>query len=434
MRARWLYRGATTALVAGLLAAGCRTTPDDPPTPDGPPASAPAPAPDPAPVSRADPVPTPAPAASDRPSAPTTCHYVKDGYGPTGDTSDVRVETVADGLRVPWGLGFLPGGELLVTERAGRVRRVVAGSLQVAPVATVPVTHTGEGGLLGLALHPQVGDNGLFYVYYTADAADGGIVNRVARYRLAADRATATLDRVVLDGIPAARFHNGGRIDIGPDSMLYVGTGDARVPALSQRRSSLAGKLLRVTLDGTPAPGNPWPGSAVLLSGIRNTQGWDYRADGSLIMTDHGPSGEIAGRTGHDRVAIARQGQDLGWPTTYGCEAGDGFVTSSLSWVDAVPPGGAAVYTGAAIPRWRGSLFIGTLRSKHLHRVWFSGPNSAQIAGHEVLFRGDAPRGLGRIRTVRMGPDGHLYATTSNCDGRGRCGRGKDRVVRFMPR
>jgi aldose sugar dehydrogenase len=169
------------------------------------------------------------------------------------------------------------------------------------------------------------------------------------------------------------------------------------------------------------------------VSGVRNVQAFDWDAKGRLYVADHGPSGDL-GRTGHDRVMQAREGANFGWPTVYGCDSKAGFAPAALSWDEAVPPGGAAVYTGTAIPEWKGDFFIGTLKSKHLHRVRFDPTDAARVQEHEVYLEGDPPNGLGRLRDVVMGPDGALYATTSNCDGRGRCPSDKDRIVRIRRR
>lgn len=351
------------------------------------------------------------------------CTLQEGDWGAPG-TANVQVDTVTTGLRVPWGLAFLPDGAMLVTERGGTIR--VVRDAAVSTVATVAVAPDGEGGLLGIALHPQFADTRSFFVYFTS--ADGGVHNRVERWVLSEDQQSATFGAVVLDGIPAAKFHNGGRLRIGPDDKLYVGTGDAREPELSQDRESLAGKLLRLELDGTVPSDNPF-GNAVYMLGIRNTQGFDWRDDGSMFVTDHGPSGDT-GRSDHDEVNVARAGDNLGWPDIFACEAGSGFVSPKLTFDEAVPPGGAAIYRGDAISEWRDSLLVGSLGAKHLHRVALS-DDGERVAAHEVYFLGDPPSGHGRLRDVVMGPDGHLYATTSNCDGRGDCPEDGDRILRF---
>ena len=355
------------------------------------------------------------------------CTLVEEGFGPQG-TTDVRAEEVVSGLVVPWGLAFLPGGGLLVTERPGRLRLVEKGQLQPSPVATVATARTSEGGLLGLALHPDFASNRLFYLYYTTEKEDGA-VNRVERWRLADDRRSASRDTMIVDDIPAATFHNGGRLRFGPDGLLYIGTGDARSPNNAQDRSSLAGKLLRLTPEGQVPEDNPFPDNPAFLTGVRNTQGFDWTRSSTLWLTDHGPSGEL-GRTGHDEVNVARAGDNLGWPAIYGCQSQSGMVTPALTWDSAVPPGGAAIYTGDAIPEWQGDLIIGTLGSRHLHRVAFADDGALQH--HSVYLQGGPPEGLGRIRTVKMSPDGALYVMTSNCDGRGTCPPGQDRIFRIM--
>lgn len=353
------------------------------------------------------------------------CTLVESGYGPQGKV-DVRAETVVSGLETPWGIAFLPTGEMLVTERAGRVRLVRNGQLQPKAVANINVTESGEGGLLGIATHPDFAENRLFYLYYTADK-NGSRVNRVERWQLASDRLSATSDRMILDDIPVALYHNGGRLRFGPDGMLYVGTGDARKPEISQDEDSLAGKILRLTPEGEVPPDNPVAGSPVFITGVRNTQGFDWPDDTGVIwVTDHGPSGEL-GKTGRDRVSVARAGDNLGWPNNSGCDTDPQSVTPSLSWRQAVPPGGAAIYTGDAIPEWKGSLIIGTLGSEHLHRVAFNPKSPQQVQQHEVYLNG----GEGRLREVIMSPDGELYVTTSNCDGRGSCPPEQDKILRI---
>lgn len=370
------------------------------------------------------------------------CILVEEGFGPEGSV-EVRAEEVVSGLEVPWGIAFLPDGDLLVTERPGRLRLVElgvdGGRLVPEPVASLEAEAVGEGGLLGIALHPEFESNRAFFLYVTVGAR-GAPTNRLERWRLAPDGRSATRERVVLDDVPAATFHNGGRLRIGPDGMLWVGTGDAGDPERAQERRSLAGKLLRLTPDGEVPPDNPFPGSPVYLLGIRNTQGFDWpdalpemgtqtgSDPGTVWLTDHGPSGEL-GRSGHDEVSVAAAGENLGWPPIWGCRSEPEMVTPALTWERAVPPGGAAVYTGEAIPEWQGDLLVGSLGARHLHRVVFSDSEAPRVERHEVYFGGRD--GLGRLREVVMGPDGDLWVTTSNCDGRGRCPPEGDRILRI---
>jgi len=360
--------------------------------------------------------------------APTelSCDLIESGFGPAGQM-DVGAETVVSGLEVPWGIAFLPNGDMLVTERPGRVRLVQNGQLQPDPVATPAISRGGEGGLLGIAVHPDVANNRWFYLYYTADK-NGATVNRVERWQLAPDNRTASADRIILDDIPNAQFHNGGRIRFGPDGMLYIGTGDARNPDSSQDINSLAGKILRLTPDGQVPADNPFSGNPVFIYGVRNTQGFDWVDDTTLLVTDHGPSGEL-GRRGHDELNVATAGSNLGWPTIYGCQEQAELVTPVLVWQQALPPGGTTIYTGDTIAEWQGDLVISTLRSEHLHHVDFDPANPGQIQRHDVHLRGE----FGRLREAVMGPDGELYITTSNCDGRGSCPPDGDKILRVTP-
>ncbi|WAS86274.1 MULTISPECIES: PQQ-dependent sugar dehydrogenase [unclassified Corallococcus] len=243
------------------------------------------------------------------------CVRMEDGWGQDGDVP-VTVEVVAEGLEVPWGVAFLPGGagDALITERPGRVRLLRGGQLQPRAVATLPLTANGEGGLLGIAAHPDFATNRQFYLYVTTQA-DGKAQNRVERWTLSADGTSAAFERVIFGGIPSAKYHDGGRLRFGPDGMLYVGTGDARDPDLSQDLASPAGKLLRLTPDGAVPRDNPFPDSPVFLLGVRNTQGFDWKDATTLYLTDHGPSGETM-RFGHDEVNVVKAGDNLGWPGT----------------------------------------------------------------------------------------------------------------------
>lgn len=358
------------------------------------------------------------------------CMLVTDGFGPKGK-AHFRVETVVTGLEVPWALAFLPDGDWLVTERPGRVRLIRDGALIPEPVVTLDVAREGEAGLLGIAVSPFFQADHAFYVYATV--LDPGPRNRVLRYVLSPDHRAASLDKVILDGIPAAEYHDGGRLRFGPDGMLYVSTGDARDPARAQAPSSLGGKLLRLTPEGAIPPDNPHgPGSPVFLSGLRNCQGFDWLPSHFLAVADHGPTGEF-GLYGFDELNITLSGANLGWPDVHGCMTLPGKAPPALAWQAAVPPAGVARYDSDRIPEWTGSLMIATLGSKHLHRVVYNEKDPPKIVLHEVYLLGDPPSGYGRLREAVMGPGADLYLTTSNCDGRGECPPDGDRILRITP-
>src|SRR6185437_8213296 len=154
----------------------------------------------------------------------------------------------------------------------------------------------------------------------------------------------------------------------GPDGKLYLAAGDTAQYALAQNTSSLAGKILRFNADGSTPSDNPLPGNPLFVYGVRNVEAFDWIGGGILAIAEHGPSGEFD-ETGHDRVELTAGGDNFGWPTVYGCETEAGFTTPALSWMEAVPPGGAAYYTGDKIPEWKGSFLFGSLESMHLHRI-----------------------------------------------------------------
>lgn len=357
------------------------------------------------------------------------CMYLTDGYGPEGEVR-VKTEIVVDGLEVPWAIAFLPGGDLLVTERPGRIRLVKdymgEARLIEKPVADISTARSSEGGLLGIALHPDFSNNRLFYIYVTVDKGNDP-VNQVEQWQLSDDGNSANHIKIIFDNIKASRNHNGGRILFGPDNMLYIGTGDASDPDSSQDPDSPNGKLLRITPDGEIPADNPYPESPVFLSGIRNTQGWDWpdRNDaGKIWLSDHGPSGEQL-RYGHDEVSIASAGDNLGWPEIYRCESREGMITPAIVWKNAAPPGGAAIYTGSAIPEWKGNLLVTTLGSTHLQRIVVE---KDEVISNETYFL----KNHGRLREIIMSPEGDLFITTSNCDGRGNCPASGDVIYRII--
>jgi glucose/arabinose dehydrogenase len=345
---------------------------------------------------------------------------------PTRSGTRLRVETLVAGLEVPWSMAFTSPRRLLVTERPGRVRVVEDGMLRREPLAVLDdVEAAGESGLMGITLAPDYAVSGLLYLAYAYDAPEGTQV-RVARYRDGGDSLSDR--RVLIEGIPAARFHAGCRLRFGPDGRLYVTTGDATRREIAQDPRSLGGKTLRLEADGAIPKDNPFPGSPVFSLGHRNSQGldWDPRS-GLQFQTEHGPSG-FDGPGGGDEVNIVEAGRNYGWPLVHHRESRPGFVSPLLEYTPAVAPSGASFSRGDLLPSFRGDFFFATLRGERLIRVRLDPADRRRVAETEELFRG----AYGRLRDVVSGPDGALYVATSNRDGRGRPRPGDDRILRIV--
>lgn len=340
---------------------------------------------------------------------------------PPGDAGTFRVEEVVRGLEAPWALAFAPDGRLFLTERPGRIRLVRDGLLRPEPVAEFDVAALGEAGLLGLALDPAFDRNGYLYVYLTARAEGGRLRNRVVRLTEGAGKASGLT--VLLDGIPGAGIHDGGRIKFGPDGKLYVTTGDAADPPMAQDLRSLGGKILRINPDGSVPADNPFPGSPVWSYGHRNPQGLAWHPiTGKLFATEHGTSV-------HDEVNIIEPGRNYGWPTAIGPVRDPRFVDPILTFTPNIAPSGAAFVSGSRYPGWEGNFLFATLRGSHLHRVVLRSPDFGAVQSHERLLDGQH----GRLRDVVLGPDGFLYVATHNRDGRGIPSAGDDRILRLRP-
>ena len=334
---------------------------------------------------------------------------------PTRVPDPAALETVVEGLEVPWDVAFVDADTVLVTERPGRVRVIDAGRLREEPVAEPDVDAAGEGGLLGIALHPDFPEQQFAYLYATTSES-----NQVTRWAVAADL-TFSDPEVLLDRIPAARNHDGGRLAFGPDGMLYVATGDAGEPSTAADVGSLAGKILRIAPDGSVPEDNPFPGSPVWSYGHRNPQGLAWDAAGELYAPEHGPSGEF-GLCCNDEVNRIEPGGFYGWPfVTAAGPTGRGeppteptapIATSGSG--DTWAPAGAAVVGD--------SLLVATLRGEALLRF----PIGDGALGAPEVVRDD----LGRLRIAAVGPDGCLWVGTSNRDGRGDPVERDDRLLR----
>ena len=329
------------------------------------------------------------------------------------DTNAPATTIIARNLDTPWAISFLPDNSMLVTEREGKVRLVDAnGNLAPTPVAEISeVEEIGEGGLLGIAAHPNFASNKYVYLYYTYSSAGSNTLNRVVRMTYRDGKLTD--QQVILDRIPGAPNHNGGRIKFGPDGLLYIGTGDAQDPSQAQNTRTLGGKILRVTDEGKVPPENPF-NNPVYSYGHRNVQGLAWNTKGQLWATEHGRSGAVSGL---DEVNLIDGGKNYGWPVIEGDETRTGMVTpiansgSDTTWA----PSGAA-FVG-------NTLFFAGLRGQTLYEAVIQNNQVTEIKEH---FAED----YGRLREVVLGPDGMLYITTSNLDGRGDPNQGDDKIIR----
>jgi glucose/arabinose dehydrogenase len=321
---------------------------------------------------------------------------------------------------------FTSPTRLLVTERPGRVRVVEKGVLLARPLAVLgDVEAKGESGLMGIALAPDYERSRLLYVAYAYDAP-GGTQVRIARFHDDGDALSRRT--VLLEGIPAARYHAGCRLRFGPDGKLYATTGDATNGPIAQDMKSLGGKTLRLNPDGTIPADNPFPGSPVFSLGHRNSQGldWDPRS-GLQVQTEHGPSG-FDGPGGGDEINIVEAGKNYGWPIIHHREKREGLVSPLLEYTPAVAPSGASFSRGELLPSFLGDFFFATLIGERLIRVRFDPANPRQVVETEELLHGV----YGRLRDVVSGPDGALYVATSNRDGRGSPRPGDDRILRIV--
>ncbi|MCI0557588.1 MAG: PQQ-dependent sugar dehydrogenase [Nitrososphaera sp.] len=345
----------------------------------------------------------------------------------TSDGVRFKVETVLSNLEIPWSIAFDKVGNLYFTERPGRLQVLKAGATQPTLIADLDqVRHRGEGGLMGLALHPEFESNGLLYVSYTFE--DGGdIANRVVRYRL---RNGALSDfKGIGPVLPGSSVHNGCRIKFGPDGKLYVTAGDAANRTIAQDRNSLGGKILRMNDDGSVPTDNPAAGSYIYALGFRNPQGIAWHPDAKLMFeTEHGPSG-FDGPGGGDEVNIVEAGKNYGWPAIHHREQREGMESPLLEYTPAIAPASAAFYSGKAFPRFKNNFFFGCLRGTRIQRIVLDPENPRSVLSEESLLPGD----YRRIREVVVGPDGYIYFSTSNQDGRARPFDNDDRILRIVP-
>ncbi len=321
------------------------------------------------------------------------------------------IEVIAENLQIPWEIAFLPNGDVLVTERPGTLKRI---GKEGHVYNIESVEHVGEGGLLGLTLHPLFAKNNWIYLYLTTKVGDG-LQNRVERYRLESDHLTEKT--IIIENIPGAANHDGGRIAFGPDGYLYVTTGDAGKSNFAQDTTSLAGKILRLKDDGSIPSDNPF-GNAVYSYGHRNSQGLAWDNKGQLWATEHGRSGVLSGL---DELNLIEKGKNYGWPVIQGDEIKTGMKSPVIQ------SGSDETWAPAGAVFWNGSIFFSGLRGESLYEAKIIDGNKVSLTVH---FRQE----FGRIRAVALGPDGYFYIITSNTDGRGVSKANDDKIIRINPK
>jgi glucose/arabinose dehydrogenase len=343
------------------------------------------------------------PTPSDPVSSSTKSSEPGTSTAPATASSTSATETIATGLPVPWGLAFLPDGTTLVTLRDQAEVLHIPKAAKPESVGRVPgVEPGGEGGLLGIAVSPKFASDRSVFVYFTS-----GQDNRVLRMTF--DGVALKPGPVIVAGIPKAGHHNGGRLQFGPDGYLYIGTGDAGQGEASQDKGSLGGKILRVTAEGAPAPGNPFPGSRVWSLGHRNVQGLAWDKAGSMYASEFG-------QNTWDELNLIQPGRNYGWPTVEGVAHRSGFVDPLFQWsTDDASPSGIAVGTD-------GAVYMAALRGECLWRIPLAA--KGRTGTPERLLQGK----YGRLRTVVSAPDRRLWLVTSNTF-RGAPQSGDDRIL-----
>lgn len=336
-----------------------------------------------------------------------------------------KVDVLATGLEKPWAVEPLPDGTLLVTEKPGRMRIVSASGTVGEPISGVPkVDSKGQGGLLDVALSPDFASNRTIFWSFS-EPRDGGNATSVAKGVLSADGKSLSQVSVIFRAMPTydGDKHFGSRLAFGSDGMIYVTLGersDLEIRPQAQQMNSHMGKILRITTDGAPAPGNPFIGQQGALPeiwslGHRNMQASAFDADGNFWVVDMGPQGG-------DELNKIEKGKNYGWPVvTYGEEysgrpipnsvtAKEGYEQPVYYWDPVIAPSGAQFYSGSAFPEWRGNLFVGGLKDKLLVRLKIE---NGRVTGEEHLLKDRNQR----IRDVRQGPDGALYVVTDASNG-----------------
>jgi glucose/arabinose dehydrogenase len=331
------------------------------------------------------------------------------------------IEIIAENLEIPWALDISDSGTIYVTERTGSIRIIENGRLLLQPLIRLrsPFVSTGEGGLMGLVLDLNFSENHYMYVMHTYEENDQ-LFNRVIR--LIVNNLSARIDTTLIDRIPGGRIHNGGRIKIGPDNKLYITTGDVGNSLLSQDVNSLAGKILRIELDGSIPEDNPYSNSPVYCIGLRNPQGLAWNSNNNLYATDHGSSA-------HDEINLILPGANYGWPLVQGNESSNEInvqIPIIQSGEETWAPSGLAFANEGP---WQGSLIAACLRGEQLLVAELNG-NGRRILNTIEQLKNQ----YGRLRDIIQAKEGTIYISTSNMDGRGSMLNGGDKIIKLIPK
>ncbi|MDZ5783391.1 PQQ-dependent sugar dehydrogenase [Marinococcus luteus] len=320
-------------------------------------------------------------------------------------TEDWDVEVVAENLEVPWSLN-IHEDTYYMTNRGGEVIEVNGEETERLLLNTSDeVANEGEGGLLGFVLAEDFTDSQEGYAYYTYRQDDGALANRV----VAVERETSQWNEteVLLDHIPGNRIHNGGRLELGPDGYLYATAGDSDEPSLAQDKDSLAGSILRMTVEGEVPEDNPFENSYVYSYGHRNPQGLAWNSDGHLYSSEHGPNAQ-------DEINVIEPGNNYGWPEITGSESAEGLKTPTIQ-------SGSTTWAPSGTAFFRDTLLTAGLRGESLYAY------DEETEEMNAVFDGE-----GRLRDVKT-EDGNVYVLTNNTDGRGTPAENDDRLLRLTP-
>jgi PQQ-dependent dehydrogenase (s-GDH family) len=335
-----------------------------------------------------------------------SCSPSDNNLTPSSPPVDTEAVILTQNLQHPWEILWGPDNFIWMTERGGRISRVNPSGGAVTTVFTIPdVVSQGEGGLLGMALHPQFTANPFVYVVYNYN--NNGYKEKIVRYSY--NGATLALPTILLDNIKASSIHNGCRLLI-VDDKLFITTGDAADQSLPQDTSTLNGKILRLNLDGSIPADNPFPNNAVWSFGHRNAQGL-VMANGNLFSSEHGP-------TSDDEINIIEKGRNYGWPTVNGyCNSSgeQSFCSANNvkepieAWTPTIAVCGMDYYNADQILQWKNSLLVTTLKGSRLYQLKLNNTKTDIIESKEFFTNT-----YGRLRDICIAPNGKVYISTSN--------------------